>query len=159
MQIYVTGTAREGVTELAAFDACLTEAGIGNLNLIYLSSIIPPGSSLIRGVPPRPGDLCWGDRQYCVMAQARTSSVGHEAWAGIGWTQEWTSGRGLFAEAEGASEREVKEQIDRTLQEMMRRRSDIAWGDVEIEVSGITCTGRPVCAISTAIYASESWSQ
>lgn len=32
----------EGYTQLNAFDACLLEAGVGNTNLIKMSSILPP---------------------------------------------------------------------------------------------------------------------
>ncbi len=39
---FVTG-ASEGFTPLNAFDAALLDAGIGNTNLIKISSIIPPG--------------------------------------------------------------------------------------------------------------------
>ncbi len=46
----VTG-ASEGCTPLNAFDAALLNAGIGNTNLIKLSSIIPPGATLIDPVP------------------------------------------------------------------------------------------------------------
>jgi arginine decarboxylase len=103
VDIYIETAVCEGATELSAFDACLLNVGLGNLNLIYLSSIIPVGSKLVQ--QQAPSDLAkWGHRSYCVMAQARTSLVGHEVWAGIGWIQEQTSGRGLFAEAKGNSE-------------------------------------------------------
>ena len=42
----VTG-ASEGYTPLNAFDGALLDAGIGNTNLIKMSSIIPPGATLI----------------------------------------------------------------------------------------------------------------
>jgi arginine decarboxylase len=50
----VTG-ASEGYTPLNAFDGALLDAGIGNTNLIKMSSIIPPGASLIDPVPVPPG--------------------------------------------------------------------------------------------------------
>ena len=42
-----TGTGR---TLLAAFDDALLAAGVANFNLITLSSVIPPGSSIRVGV-------------------------------------------------------------------------------------------------------------
>ncbi|KPL07230.1 pyruvoyl-dependent arginine decarboxylase [bacterium SM23_57] len=45
----VTG-ASEGYTPLNAFDGALLDAGIGNTNLIKMSSIIPPGATLIEPV-------------------------------------------------------------------------------------------------------------
>ena len=43
----------EGYTPLNAFDAALIDAGIGDLNLVKVSSIIPPGCREIepRGLP------------------------------------------------------------------------------------------------------------
>jgi arginine decarboxylase len=34
----------EGATPLNSFDAALLDAGIGNLNLVRVSSILPPGA-------------------------------------------------------------------------------------------------------------------
>lgn len=45
---FVTG-ASEGFTPLNAFDAALLDAGIGNTNLIKVSSIVPPGSRELPG--------------------------------------------------------------------------------------------------------------
>ena len=39
---YFAGGTAEGVTQLNAFDACLLASGIGNTNLVKMSSIIPP---------------------------------------------------------------------------------------------------------------------
>jgi arginine decarboxylase len=40
---FVTAAAAEGATKLNAFDNALLAAGIGNVNLVRLSSILPPG--------------------------------------------------------------------------------------------------------------------
>jgi arginine decarboxylase len=50
----VTGGS-EGYTPLNAFDGALLNAGIGNTNLIRMSSIIPPGAKLIDPVAVPPG--------------------------------------------------------------------------------------------------------
>ena len=41
----------EGVTELNAFDAALLRAGVGDTNLVRVSSILPPGCEEME--PPR----------------------------------------------------------------------------------------------------------
>ena len=155
MNIWVADAVAEASTELAAFDACLLQAGIGNLNLIYLSSVIPPGATILRS-PAILEDAGWGDRLYCVMAQRCTSEIGHEVWAGLGWVQEAGTGRGLFAEAMGASESEVKLQLSGTLGDMVNAREG-DWGSVETAITGGTCKGRPVCALVAATYRSEGW--
>jgi len=47
----------EGFTPLNAFDNALLNSGIGNTNLIKVSSIIPPGSQLIKPLKVNPGAL------------------------------------------------------------------------------------------------------
>ncbi|MCJ7816384.1 MAG: pyruvoyl-dependent arginine decarboxylase [Candidatus Aenigmarchaeota archaeon] len=47
MEIKVTHGTGEGPTALAAFDKALYDAGIGNYNLIKLSSVIPGNSKVI----------------------------------------------------------------------------------------------------------------
>lgn len=143
-------------TALASFDAALFEAGIGNFNLLPLSSVIPPGVAVIEK-PPELTNAAWGDRLYVVLAEHRATSVGEEAWAGIGWVQE-PSGqrRGLFVEHHGASEAEVEGQIHASLGSMQEYRSQ-SFGPVQHVVRGTRCTGRPVCALVAATYQSQSW--
>lgn len=156
MDIYVATVTSTGATELAAFDACLLEAGVGNLNLIHLSSVIPPNALVRRDPVPQPVGG-WGDRLYCVMAEKRTSKMGAEAWAGVGWVQEAMSGKGLFAEAYGDSKGEVETLLEKTLTEMTERRSDTKWDEIDMALAGARCDGPPVCALTIATYCSEPW--
>ncbi|MCL6634773.1 MAG: arginine decarboxylase, pyruvoyl-dependent [Peptococcaceae bacterium] len=52
----VSGTA-EGHTRLNAFDHALLDAGVGNCNLLKVSSILPPGASYLPEVQIPPGAL------------------------------------------------------------------------------------------------------
>ena len=47
----------EGPTELNAFDHALLAAGIGNLNLLKVSSILPPGAELVERLAIPSGSL------------------------------------------------------------------------------------------------------
>ena len=47
----------EGTTELNAFDNALLRAGIGNLNLVKVTSIIPPFTDLVELRSAEPGSL------------------------------------------------------------------------------------------------------
>jgi arginine decarboxylase len=49
--LWVTTANAEGDTELNAFDNALLRAGIGNLNLIKVSSVIPAGARLLESAP------------------------------------------------------------------------------------------------------------
>jgi arginine decarboxylase len=49
--------ASEGFTSLNAFDGALLRAGIGDTNIVKMSSIVPPRCQLISPVPLPPGSL------------------------------------------------------------------------------------------------------
>ncbi|MGE5558778.1 MAG: pyruvoyl-dependent arginine decarboxylase [Bacillota bacterium] len=52
----VAGTG-EGRTRLTAFDKALLDAGIGNLNLLKVSSVLPPGAEYMEKLDIPPGSL------------------------------------------------------------------------------------------------------
>jgi arginine decarboxylase len=155
MKIVITTGTGEGPTAVAAFDAALLRAGVENYNLIPLSSIIPPGSSIERSTFVTPTDE-YGHRLYVVMARCDAGTAGTEAWAGVGWTQEPESGRGLFVELHGSSQAVVQEAIEATLKSMQASRGHI-YSPIQCEVAGIVCREKPVCAIVVAVYQSEGW--
>ncbi len=155
MKITITTGTGEGPTPLAAFDKALLNAGVANYNLIYLSSIIPPNSVIERECYVTPSDE-YGHRLYLVMACHRADEPGTSAWAGIGWTQESESGKGLFVELHGSSQEEVKQAIDQTLNAMIASRP-LPYGPMQCEVIGTTCIDKPVCALVLAVYKSEGW--
>jgi arginine decarboxylase len=155
LQIKIASAVGSGPTPLAAFDAALRNAGIENYNLIPLSSVIPPAATLERArFSARPRE--YGQRLYVVMARHESSQAGEEAWAGLGWTQEPGSGRGLFVELHGSSRRSVERAIEATLDAMKAARPH-AFGKNESEIAGVVCEGDPVCALAIAVYASEPW--
>lgn len=52
----VSGTS-DGYTPLNAFDGALLQAGIGNTNIVKMSSIVPPHCNRISPIPLPPGAL------------------------------------------------------------------------------------------------------
>ncbi|MBO8142139.1 MAG: arginine decarboxylase, pyruvoyl-dependent [Firmicutes bacterium] len=107
----VSGAA-EGPTPLNAFDNALLASGIGNLNLIRVSSILPPGAEFAERLDIPPGSLTPTAYGYI------TSDVPGEriaAAVGIGFSDntfgvimEW-EGKGTAAEAEAAVKRMIEE--------------------------------------------------
>ena len=83
MKLTVAAAIGRGRTELAAFDSALVAVGAANFNLVRLSSVIPPHSTVVEAgdAPPRPPGT-WGDRLYVVYAERRTSIPGTR---GVGW--------------------------------------------------------------------------
>lgn len=153
MIIRVTTGIGAGPTAQAAFDAALRHAGVANYNLLGFSSIIPTGARIERGKPnSNAGE--YGHRLYVVLSRRLEREPGKIAWAGLGWTQDKSSGRGLFVESDGPSLGVVEQEIDLTLQVMKSARS-IPYGENESEIAGIECHQQPVCALALAVYHSS----
>jgi arginine decarboxylase len=95
--------AAEGDSELTAFDNALRKGGIGDVNLIRVSSIVPTGAKIV----PLP-DLPYGALTPAAYA-VQTSSVPGQVVAaciGVGWTERG----GVLMEAHGIDE--TAEQIE-----------------------------------------------
>jgi len=146
-----------GPTKLAAFDAALQSAGVGNFNLITLTSVIPAGTTVTpTDEALNPPGAQWGDRLYVVIAEMRVDQPGRQAWAGVGWTQEPGSAKGLFVEHEGHSEAEVRHDLEATLTSIARSR-DEGFGPPEYALQGTLCRDAPACALVVAVYGSAPW--
>lgn len=152
--VSAVGTAR---TALAAFDRALLQAGVANFNLIRLSSVLPPGTEVVdvpRWCPPP--EAQWGDRLYAVYATQPATRRGQEAWAGVGWVQDRTSGRGLFVEHEGEDEQAVRDQIVASLEDLQAGRG-VDLGPIQSRVVGGRCVDLPISALVLVAYSTEGW--
>jgi Uncharacterized conserved protein len=112
------GTAVSDVSDLNAFDKALIEAGIGEQNLLCVSSVIPDGAKLIE-----PRELPMGAVTHCVLAQMR-GSEGEMISAGIAYALR-KDGRGGYV-AEGhlyGSERSLRDVLKWKMEEMGRIRN------------------------------------
>ena len=56
-KFFLTAASSEGHSELTAFDNALLAGRIGNINLIRVSSILPPGAELDEALVIPPGSL------------------------------------------------------------------------------------------------------
>lgn len=159
MIIQITSGTGTGPTELAAFDAALNAAGVANYNLIHLSSVIPPNAKIdiYKGpVKDLPGQ--WGDRLYVVMADKRVNTPNSEAWAGIGWAYDKTTGKGMFAEHTGSSKTTVRLNIQQSLEAFVELRQDeLGRAETDMVVTGLMCKDEPVCALAVAVYQASAW--
>ena len=104
-RLWLAAGAAEGTTELNAFDNALLDGGIGNLNLIKVSSIVPQGAEFLQ-VPPviAPGSLV--PTVYSVM-HSDTAGETICAALGIGIGRE---SHGMIFEYH-ANSREVAERV------------------------------------------------
>lgn len=155
MKIVITTGASSGTTPLAAFDAALLDAGVGNYNLVPLSSVIPPETELEFAKYEAPKQE-YGHRLYVVISSQQAIEPQQEAWAGLGWVQD-RHRKGLFVELHGRSEAEVEQEIRDTLECMMANRQDYVYGPIQSKTVGIRCVDEPVCAVVIAVYESQGW--
>ncbi|MCX4096959.1 pyruvoyl-dependent arginine decarboxylase [Nocardia sp. alder85J] len=145
-------------TAVAAFDAALRDLGVGDANLIRLSSVIPPQATIERTRRVRK-PIVWGDRLYCVYAAGYALEPGARAAAGLGWTvQTDGSGAGLFVEHEGETAREVDDLIHASLADMTAGRPQ-HFGPVRTCTVEARADRRPVCALVLAAYATAGWGE
>ncbi len=156
MNILVTWGIGYGPTALAAFDGALCDAGIGNYNIIPISSVIPPGTS-IEVRKHIPDETEFGHRMYAVLAK-EISDEHPEVCAGLGWIIDFETGKGIFVEHSGYSHDTVKQMIHDSIESMRECRKDI---DSKIFSKVISARSqvaqRKACAVMCAIYKIERW--
>ena len=113
-RFFVTsGKALSRVSKLNAFDRALLEAGIGNCNLVPVSSIIPAGAEEceVHEIPA-------GSIVFVVIARM-DGSDGEELGAGIAWAWEKDRRFGLVVEAhDNMDSGKLKRILDDRLMEM-----------------------------------------
>lgn len=157
LTIRVSSGSGSGRTPLSAFDAALRDAGVSDFNLVRLSSVIPPGSTVldVHGRHQITGGH--GDLLYCVYAAAYAYTPEETAWAGIAWAlQRNGSGAGVFVEHDAHTRRDLEWALSASIEDLSARRGggyDMA-GSV---LTPVTCTGAPACAVVIASYRREGW--
>lgn len=112
----VTGAA-EGDTRLTAFDKALLAAGIGNLNLLKVSSIVPPGAEYVEKLEIPPGSLT--PTAYGMVTSESEGELIAAA-IGAGFSEETF---GIIMEFAGkCSKEEAEEEIREMITEAFRAR-------------------------------------
>lgn len=111
MKYDLVAGASEGATELNAFDGALLKAGVGNVNLVRVSSILPPGAKRVEGLRIPPGSLV-----PIAYASIVSSTPGEliAASVGIGFTENTY---GVIMEFSGRCSREEAENTIRMMVE------------------------------------------
>jgi len=116
----VAGSATSAVSPLNAFDAALTKAGIGQCNLVNVSSILPPDAEETKNSMITPGTIT-----FAVMARM-DGDPGETIGAGIGWISGLSTKKeryGLVAEAHGYKDKEaIEKELKSKLSEMTKIR-------------------------------------
>lgn len=163
MKIKIVKGKGEASTPLSAFDAALKDAGVYNYNLIFLSSVIPPGSDVVKVEKFETPDNEWGHKLYCVMAEERSTETGRFIAAGIGWYQ-FGEGRGVFVEhhltgdTRVAVESEIRFRVENSLKDLCKFRNiEFKKSESNMETSIAQVQNHPSSVLAIAVYQSEAW--
>ncbi|MEE9174371.1 MAG: pyruvoyl-dependent arginine decarboxylase [Thermoplasmata archaeon] len=132
-RFFVTGAeAVSPVSDLNAFDKALIGAGIGEQNLVSVSSVLPPGIREIdpKGLPP-------GMITYAVLAQMR-GNEGEMIAAGIAYAFREGGGHGYVAEGHMHGTRgALKEILEWKIEEMARHR-EVEFGTIRYQIQNLS---------------------
>lgn len=135
----VMAGAAEGPTRLNAFDNALLAAGIGNVNLIRVSSILPPYAREIARLEVAPGSLV-PTAYGTITSEIEGEMIAAAVAVGIGESDEYGvimefSGRCRRDEAEDA----VADMARAAFHQRGRELSRIVVRGIEHRVTGIGC--------------------
>lgn len=153
MQLPIWSATAEGVTPISAFDAALADIGLGDVNLLSLSSVIPADASVLVN-PPLMTGLGIGDIVHCVMAEERVASG--SAASGLAWALDVEGRGGIFLEAHDPDVEVVRADLEAGIAEMIDRRPTFDFGDgPAFEIVSIE-SDKPCCALVVAFYEHRS---
>jgi arginine decarboxylase len=110
-KVAVTAGAAEGGTTLNAFDNALLAAGIGNVNLVKISSIVPPDVDIVDLPQIKPGAIV--PTAYATLA---SEMPGETIAAAVGYAlAEDRTKAGVIMEYHGQADRATAEQSVRAM--------------------------------------------
>lgn len=135
---FLTSGCSEGESELTAFDGALLAAGIGNINLVKVSSILPPQADLTSDLELPPGALVPTAYGSIISTEPGTTIAAAIA---VGISE---NSFGIIMELVGKfSKQEAEQKIQAMVRESFRMRNkaleEIKVSAVEHKVKNIGC--------------------
>lgn len=117
MKVSLTKGASEGPTKLNAFDNALLDAGIGNVNLIPVSSMLPPNTQVIPMPKLKPGEMT-----NCVLSHQYSDNPGDEISAVIAFAQAEEMGCVIETSGINRTLKQLKEEAKFMAEYMIEKR-------------------------------------
>lgn len=163
MEIQLVMGHGEGRTKLAAYDAALRDGGIFNYNIIHMSSILPPNSTVTVTDKYDPSDEHFGERLYVVGSSIQSDQKGEAIGAGLGWYQ-FGDGRGIIVEhtrrgySEDLKRQKLEEAITNTLNDIaVFRDHNFDPANVKFRTQTTIVGDLPASVVIYAIFKAELW--
>jgi arginine decarboxylase len=147
-----SGKSVSPISGLNAFDKALLKAGIGNTNIVSVSSILPETCTQIGRVALPKGAVV-----HCVMARM-DGAEGERISAGLAWAKFKKQKWGIVAEDHGKySAKTMMEQLRWKITEMAKLRG-LKLGDIEYKIETITEIpwDKEGCVIAALIFLDEN---
>lgn len=137
-KFFITAASAEGKSKLNAFDNALLKARIGNVNLLRVSSILPPGAKQDQELTIPPGSLvptAFGSIVSDVPGELIAAAVG------IGFSEDTF---GVIMEFSGkCTKEEAAANIDAMVREAFETRGmplkDVQIASTEVRVEKVAC--------------------
>lgn len=117
MEISLTKGKAEGPTKLNAFDNALLDADIGNVNLIPVSSMLPPDTKVIPMPELKPGEMT-----NCVLSKQYSDNPGDEIATVIAFAQAKEMGCVIESSGINKSPEELKREAKFMVEYMIEKR-------------------------------------
>lgn len=116
-KLYLVAGKAEGSTPLNAFDNALLDAGIGDVNLVKVSSIVPPNAEVVLEKPNLPR----GALVPCVYAERTSEKPGEKIAVAlaVGLAED---GFGVVMESDGETAEEAVAKATKMVEEAFRVR-------------------------------------
>jgi len=144
---FLGAASAEGGTELNAFDNALLKLGIGNVNLVKLSSVIPAHIEWLEELPKVPVGMLLPT----VYAHIESSRKGDTISAALGVGLRPDNGGGLIYEHSCHCPREEVERIVREMVEEGFASRGWELGEFRVASAEITVGDRPAAAIAVVV--------
>ena len=138
----------EGGTKLNAFDNALLKAGIGNANLVKLSSVVPPDIEWLSEPPSFP----LGSVIFAVLSHIESDAHGKKISAAVGVGLCGSTEGGLIYEFSGECDgEEAMETVKRMVEEGFAVRN---WklSELKIAVAEHSVGERAGCALAGVVF-------
>ncbi|MCD6491470.1 MAG: pyruvoyl-dependent arginine decarboxylase [Candidatus Njordarchaeia archaeon] len=116
-KVVVKAVSAEGITELNAFDNCLIQAGLGNISLVKITSLLPSDIEILDEAPQLPN----GANVPAIYAYKISSLNGQKIAAAL--ALGWTNG-GPTLVAEYADEEIDSEYAEKEVLRMLRKMAE-----------------------------------
>jgi len=145
-KFFLTAASAEGNSPLTAFDKALLSGRIGNINLIRVSSILPPGAKLCNDLVIPPGSLVPTAYGYIISEEPGQLIA---AAVGVGFSKD---DFGVIMEHSCVGSREqAHEEIEKMIREAFVNRG------MELKEMEIAATEHRVQKVGCALAAVPMW--